>query len=220
MGLSSQDLNSLAKANAKHRLPELKHLDISDNDELKGYVRYLFEHGCKWEKLLHLNMDGKVPTRYSQFVRLVQSGCLQSLEFLRFSAGQDFSQHTSVTWPSLQGLHISSSSCSKGELISAVYTLVEQGEFPFLNTVCLNAQLLPERRLESSLESMDRTLTEALNSCLVESLANDIMDELYDNPIIDGVLVEFQHKLSEIYRSGNYVNKHRTLRQGLTLSNV
>ena len=133
-GLNAQDLNSLAKANAKGRLPELKHLDISNNDELKGYVRYLFEHGCKWEKLLHLNVDGKVPTRYSQFVRLVQSGCLQSLEFLRFSAGGDFSQRTGVTWSSLKSVHISSSTCSKGEIVSAVHTLAEQGEFPSLNT--------------------------------------------------------------------------------------
>ena len=83
-GLNSLDLNSLAKASAKGRLPELRHLDVSQNDELKGQVRYLFEYGCKWEKLLHLNVNGKLPTRYFQLSRSVRSGCLKSLEFLRF----------------------------------------------------------------------------------------------------------------------------------------
>ena len=35
-GLNTDDLNSLARAKAKRRLPELKHLDISENGELKG----------------------------------------------------------------------------------------------------------------------------------------------------------------------------------------
>ena len=107
-GLNSLDLNSLAKASAKGRLPELKHLDISQNDQLKGQVRYLFEYGCKWEKLLHLNVDGKLPTRCSQLSRSVRSGCLKSLEFLRFSSEEDLSQCGGVTWPSLKSLHISS----------------------------------------------------------------------------------------------------------------
>ena len=85
--------------------------------------------------------------------------------------------------------------------MSAVHMLVDQGEFPSLNTLCVKAQLLPEKQLDSSLESMDSSLQEALKSCLVESLEDDIMDELYDGPIIDELLAEFQHKLSEIYRA-------------------
>ena len=200
-GLNSLDLNSLAKGSAKGRLPELKHLDISQNDKLKGQVRYLFEYGCKWEKLLHLNVDGKLPTRYSQLFRSVRLGCLKSLEFLRFSSEGDLSQCGGVTWPSLKSLHISSQTNSKGEIVSAVYSLVEQGGFPSLNTLCVNAQLLPEKRLTSTIESMDNCLHEALKSCIVESAAEDIMDDLYDGNIIDELLAEFEQKLSAIYRA-------------------
>ena len=199
--LNFLDLNSLAKASAKGRLPELKHLDISQNDGLKGQVRYLFEYGCKWEKLLHLNVDGNLSTRYSQLSRPVRSGCLKSLEFLRFSSEEDFSQQGSVAWPSLKSLHISSKTYSKGEIVSAVHTLVKQGEFPSLNTLCVNAQLLPERQLKSTIKSMDSSLHEALTSCLVESIVEDIMDELYDGNMIDELLAEFEQKLTAIYRA-------------------
>ena len=110
-------------------------------------------------------------------------------------------QQGSVTWPSLKSLHISSQTNSKGEIVSAVYTLVEQGEFPSLNTLCVNAQLLPEKRLTSTIESMDSCLHEALNSCIVESIVEDIMDDLYDGNIIDELLAEFEQKLSAIYRA-------------------
>ena len=200
-GLNPQDLNSLAKSSAKGRLPELKHLDISHNDELQGQVRCLFEYDSKWQNLLHLNIDGKVSTRYSQFVRSVRSGCLQSLEFLRFSSGEDVSQHGGVTWPSLRSLYISSDTRSKGEIASAVHTASEQGEFPSLNTLCVNAQLLPDRMLKSSLKSMDSSLCEALNDCIVETLVEDIMYELYDGNIINELHAEFQRELVEIYRA-------------------
>ena len=195
-GLNLLDLNSLANASAKGRLPELKHLDISQNDELKDQVRYLFEHGCKWERLLHLNVDGNLSTRYSQLSRAVRSGCLKSLEFLRFSSEEDFSQQSSVAWPSLKSLHISSKSYSKGEIVSAVHTLFKQGKFPSLNALCVNAHLLPEKQLKSTIKSMDSCLHETLTSCLVESVVEDIMDRLYDGNTIDELLAEFEQKLS------------------------
>ena len=200
-GLNLLDLNSLAKVSAKGSLPELKHLDVSENDGLKGQVRYLFEHGCKWEKLLHLNVDGKFPTRYSQLSRSIRSGCLKSLEFLRFSSEEDISQHVGVTWPKLKSLRISSKTYSKGEIASAVHTLIKQGEFPSLNTLCVNAQLLPHRLMSSTIKSMDNSLHQALNSCIVESIVEDIMDELYESNTMDELLAEFEQKLSAIYRA-------------------
>ena len=44
-GLKSQGLSILAQAYAKGRLPELRHLDLSEN--LKSQVKCLFEHKFK-----------------------------------------------------------------------------------------------------------------------------------------------------------------------------
>ena len=51
-GLISKDLNSLAKANFKNKLPSLRHLDISGNRcEYREDLTSLFEYGAKWESL-------------------------------------------------------------------------------------------------------------------------------------------------------------------------
>ena len=78
---------------------------------------------------------------------------------------------------------------------------MKQGEFPSLNTLCVNAQLLPDRLLKSTIKSIDSSLHEALNSCIVESIVEDIMDELYDGNTIDILLADFEQKLTAIYQA-------------------
>ena len=41
-GLKSQDVSILAQACAKGRLPELRHLDLSENLKIQRQVKYLF----------------------------------------------------------------------------------------------------------------------------------------------------------------------------------
>ena len=86
-GLNPDDLTSLAEASAKSRLPELRHLDISRNSEIQGYLGDLFLFRQKWSKLLVLNVDlysEDLPTDDMKVIfRCVQSGCLSSLTELR-----------------------------------------------------------------------------------------------------------------------------------------
>ena len=54
-GLNILDLQCLANANVALRLPELKHLDITNNDELHGQLNQLFN--CDWNSLVSLNVE-------------------------------------------------------------------------------------------------------------------------------------------------------------------
>ena len=50
-GLKSQDLSILAQAYGKGRLPELRHLDLSENLKIQSQVKYLFEHNSIWQQV-------------------------------------------------------------------------------------------------------------------------------------------------------------------------
>ena len=54
--LDSQDLHSLADANVNSRLPNLKHLDLSENGIVLSDFMHLFDHQCTWNHLLSLNI--------------------------------------------------------------------------------------------------------------------------------------------------------------------
>ena len=54
--LDLQDLQSLADANANSRLPNLKHLDLSENGIVLSDFMHLFDHLCTWNHLLSLNI--------------------------------------------------------------------------------------------------------------------------------------------------------------------
>ena len=53
--MDTDDLSSLAQASAEGRLPELKHLDISENDSVSINLGELFSFNCNWDKLQHLS---------------------------------------------------------------------------------------------------------------------------------------------------------------------
>ena len=91
-GLSGEDVRSLAQASVEGMLPNLRHLDLSENRQIDG-SRYLFDFNCRWDNLLSLNIDCKDQQSYggeefSDFLHLTDkslSGCLSSLEELKFS---------------------------------------------------------------------------------------------------------------------------------------
>ena len=96
-GLNSQDLRSLSSASVDGRLPELKHLDISRNLTCAGYLGSLFDRGCRWSDLVTLDISQPFITRESSrracmsedievICSKVESGCLNSLEELGFTA--------------------------------------------------------------------------------------------------------------------------------------
>ena len=82
-GLNSADLMSLAQASVKGRLSELKHLDISKNDEALTSCGDLFCSGAQWQKLTELICDQLVPN--SEAFVTIQSHCWNSLQKLKVS---------------------------------------------------------------------------------------------------------------------------------------
>ena len=56
--LNSDGLHSLAKAEIKGRLPKVRCLDISQNENIKIEHETFFCHGAKWEELNYLKIDG------------------------------------------------------------------------------------------------------------------------------------------------------------------
>ena len=80
-GLNIDDIHSLAEANRKGRLPELKALDISKNDEALVHCDELFSCGEEWKRLTWLDCR-QSKTDYNAFVSLLQSTHLDGLQFL------------------------------------------------------------------------------------------------------------------------------------------
>ena len=58
-GLQTCDLKHLALAKSEERLPELRHLDISDNIQISGQLEHLFCFDQNWDDLLTLKLEQK-----------------------------------------------------------------------------------------------------------------------------------------------------------------
>ena len=65
-GLNSDDLSSLAQADMEGRLPELRHLDLSDNEAIRGQWRHFFSFRQRWSHLWSLNIKQNVYTEQDQ----------------------------------------------------------------------------------------------------------------------------------------------------------
>ena len=130
--LSAHDIRCLVQANLEGLLPNLKHLDLSRN---VSSSKHLFDLNCKWENLTSLNIESK--GRYSHggesfddFVYLTQkslSGCLNSLEELRFSTPNPHyvPKVRSPCWPRLKTLQISSNKLSCKEILLPLADLID-----------------------------------------------------------------------------------------------
>ena len=154
--LDSQDLSSLALANAESRLPQLKHFNISNNQmKSSEVVNSLFDYSSTWNKLISLNI---LRTEFSQgeLDKRVKSGCLSSLQELRIS---DYPYDVvNITWPAIQILGVDEPS---EMLLANVADSVEQNRFPRLRYLCSEPQ--PEDKMYS-FKAFHR-LTEANISC-------------------------------------------------------
>ena len=138
-GLNPEDLECLAKASSKGRLPAVKHLDVSYNvfkssDDLES----LFTESCRWKSLVHLNVHGS-SNHWFQFLNdKVRVGCLSSLQELRLSMVGRFSPGCGARWSFLKTICISYAQISQGSMLKAVRAFVEKGVFPSLDTLTLS----------------------------------------------------------------------------------
>ena len=108
-GLNSEDLCSLAKANCRNRLPELKHLDLSDNPGIVCHLRCFFSCAQNWRNLNLLAVESPKVTYNQDLVTAVRAGALQNVQTLitKTESDMNLSAITSVKWLSLQRLVLS-----------------------------------------------------------------------------------------------------------------
>ena len=82
--LSSSDMHSLALAKVEGRLPELKHLDVSDNvGEKRDFLKSLFYYPQSWKKLLSLDI-WNIEYHPEELRDIVNSKSLEGLQELKF----------------------------------------------------------------------------------------------------------------------------------------
>ena len=119
--LNANDLQSLARANVEGKLPELRHLYISLNFDVR--ISDLFTHSAQWNQLTTLATSDLNAVN-------VESECLTSLEELILWWPR--SQLPSVTrrWPSLKVIKVNDT-----DIVGCIADGIERGMFPALTTV-------------------------------------------------------------------------------------
>ena len=119
--LNSTDLRHLSQARVEGRLPQLKYLDISENN---FFLDNFFE--ASWNQLLWLNITGlhHHNTRFN---------CFQPLQRLSLSSCRILN---TGCWPKLQTLCINN---SKSYVMEQVATAAEQGYLPAIKNVCVQS---------------------------------------------------------------------------------
>ena len=133
--LTKENIRSLVEANQEGRLPQLKHLDISDNGLSRIELESLFLGGCTWNHLLSLNMfinenlmnPGSILDCLN---RAVSRGCLSSLQELAI----DYFWVHRACWSHLRKLYLSVYSL---ESLNFIADSADQGFLPVLSSVCL-----------------------------------------------------------------------------------
>ena len=166
-GLSSQDLRSLAEANVKGRIPELKHLHISQNILFENDLNKLFDSGCKWERLVQLNIEGTSLNCFSDLNAKVKSGCLLGLEELCISEDVDSLDVTDCTWPLLTDLQVYPNHCHDDEkLFSTVKEIITRNRFPSLENVFVSRK--PQTDVSPARQRMFERWTSSCKPELVE----------------------------------------------------
>ena len=151
-GLNSDDLSSLAQASVEGRLPELKHLNLSDNKVTIGQWRHLFTHGQKWSHLLSLKikqkLDRKFREDYLHLVNQVRLGALKNIQHLTLCCDNNLSgqSYLNAAWPNVQSLDIHSpfkfNSTELVEVFQQVVTSVEKSLLPKFHTLTVTSKIV------------------------------------------------------------------------------
>ena len=135
--LNSQDIQSLARVNVEGKLPQLRHLDISDYEQ-KFEISDLFAHSSQWNQLT-------TPETNDYNVLNVACVLLASLEELRLKF---LTEDPPVTrcWPGLKVIRLDFK-----DGLSCIADGVERGMFPSVVTVKILGLYDDEERIIPSL---------------------------------------------------------------------
>ena len=134
--LNSQDLCSLAQANIKGRLPELKHLDISENDGTIGHLQCLFTDSCTWPKLEKFNFQQSRELNQESYK--LKPKDLPSLRELRLCVWRTTPLPISInqSWPHLHALTVATNEHNDFyKQLDSIADTVDKKLFPALRTV-------------------------------------------------------------------------------------
>ena len=200
-GLTPNDLSSLAEAGAESRLPELRHLDISENKNVQGHLKKLFPWNQKWSRLLslyaHQNPETLSGEDLQVILSLARSGCLSSLTELQVSMSNvgTIENYLGSPWPSLTSLHIVVPPDLRiiATTLKAVREFHEKGLFPKLEHF----------RLMSIKEKIDITMETLFQSITSGEIEKDVSDNFVTH-MMKGYVDEFTFH-SQVYSTASCV---------------
>ena len=188
-GLNSQGLCSLAQANVEGRLPQLIHLDISENRACE--LAYLFHDNCKWETLFSLYIvdTGQTPQQLLVASKIA-SGCLQSLQQLR-TAGltvENLLDKITIPLKHLQRLEVAVKCVQDtGKILQYISTVVDKNLLPALNTVVFNLRIIPLSDVQCDFQSKTladsiRVMINSIHIFLIDQVVDLFHEDLRQNP--------------------------------------
>ena len=123
--LNSNDLQSLARANVEGKLPQLRHLDISFNNDVE--ISDLFTHSAQWNQLTILST-------HDEQVLNIEPELLTSLQEVCLSWSSYQLRPVTRCWSGLRTIELDDEAA-----ITCIADGVERGMFPDLNTVKLQS---------------------------------------------------------------------------------
>ena len=169
-GLNSGDLISLSQAGVEGRLPELKHLDLSENTSLMHQCRHLFSYGQQWDHLLSLDVkqDVQFHDDYHDLVHAVRLGALPKIQRLSLSTDNVVCLQNclSITWPRIQNFDIrytfKRSSNEHVQVFHEVTAAIERGSLPELQTLSVTSEFVPNYLENCSLNDIIASLATSM----------------------------------------------------------
>ena len=138
-GLSSEDLKTLNEANDNAIFPQLKHLDISENQNM-GSVQNLFDlRESHWNSLKSLNIQRlHFQNDFKSLSDMTREGRLNSIESLNVSITKDEFIDNFACWEKLRNIELELRNVPCEQVLGAIADGVERKDcnlFPSLETV-------------------------------------------------------------------------------------
>ena len=175
--LNEEDLKSLAQASSKDRLPKLKYLDLSFNNQIICKCEHLFCCSAKWNTLevllLQFDTDPSDEDFYT-LQKMVACGGLKSLEKLHISVSEAVIS-SNQSWENLSELYLSAyPSTSLAKLYTNIANAAEYDVFPALRSIYVaNIYIaLPDPKVKEDLNILRARLKEQLPGISVDIHVN------------------------------------------------
>ena len=183
-GLNSQDLCGLAQASVKGRLPQLKLLDLSYNENISGQLNYLFFQNCKWEGIQGFDLTNFASQNDVRFLaQAFSSGALKSLRnFVCFGPKTaTLLKRIQVPLKNLRRIETDGHPRSIREIFQSITIAMDQSLLPTLDTIVINLNPEDIRSIVNETEALSE------NICLstlasIESVDCQLSADLRQSP--------------------------------------